>query len=129
MDNSEQQWLQNLKAGDIVFHTQSYGFPDIKSTILRTTSTMIIISAGKNAAGEIVESRYNRKTGCSVGSDVWHKNYLLQPTPEREERYELDKLIYKAEKIKKSIVIPSTKQELERFIESLLPFVPKQQKA
>ncbi len=67
---SEREWLESLKAGDVVVLD---GYGQSLARIERTTATMIVVG----------DSKYQRRTGRRISDDRWHSTYLREATPER----------------------------------------------
>ena len=81
------EWLQNIKPGDIVLYTAGFHDGYRKATVERLTKTMVILDG---------RGRYNRKDGYAVGSgSVYMRSHLVEPTPENIEKYERRSVIDK----------------------------------
>ena len=122
--SNERAWLDGLKAGDEVARTRKYGqLPELR-VVIRTTPTMVVICESWRLDGEKVEGRYQRKTGQSVGGDVWSAQYIMEPTPEIREKIAVDALMRKALTLRESLPVPTDRAGLEAFIAALTPLVP-----
>ena len=117
---SETEWRINLKAGDEVFISQSYGQAPQKATVLRTTATMVLVATPSNPK---YEQRFYKETGWSVGASQYHRNYLIQPSDEVRERIEIEKLQAIAVHLRNRLAIPKDKETLKAFIAAMREFV------
>jgi len=85
MQLSEEQWLQELKAGDEVVVRRGYVYGDYRlGTVERTTPTLVIVS-GLN---------YRRRDGYTQGSG-YQRCQLIQPTQELRDKIETTELLNK----------------------------------
>ena len=121
--SDDAKWLQNLKAGDRVFRTEKYSRPDSPQTISRVTSNSIFLRITNT-----YEERYRKSDGRSVGGSVWDTQWLRPCTPEREEKWIVERLKRKAVNLRDKLLIPQDKETLIKFIEALKPFVPETNK-
>lgn len=119
----ESDWLNELKAGDTVFMTQSYGQCAIPVPIIRITDTMIIVAGAKNYAGEIIEARFRRRDGYQITDDKWHAQCLIKDTPELRERYAVDLLKQRVNRLRNKLSTPNDRKTLEKMVAALSPFV------
>lgn len=69
------EWLQNLKAGDEVIQKDNYNRTVL--TVSRTTKTQIIVT---NSHG--CDDRFNKSDGYLRGDRSWSYHYLVEATPE-----------------------------------------------
>ena len=76
--------LKGVKPGDFVIRDLTGGNSVIEE-VQRVTKTMLITKSG----------RYNKETGKSIGSSIWHISYLRCA-----EQEEIDKILY-GQKIKR----------------------------
>ncbi len=109
--------MDTYEVGEKVFISEPYSRCSI-GTVERKTKTMIIVNIGK------FEKRF-RHDGREVGGDMWHNYYLSKLTPELKDRVHVKNLISKAVDLKRRLAVPGTKEELERFIVAIDPFVNK----
>lgn len=116
----ENEWLQNLKAGNRVFRTEQYGAPSSPHIVSRVTKATIFIKQGS------YEEKFRRSDGRSIGSGVWNTQWLRQCTPELEEQWNLHVLKRMAKELHGEIIIPADKESLIKFIEALQPFIKKE---
>ena len=123
MFGEDSEWLKTLKADDEVFITARYGGALSHGIVSRVTKTMIMIG-NKNGTGEFYESKFNRETGSSVGSDTWSRVFLIKPTEKIVEQVLMAKLINKANRLYKDMVIPKEKEALKEFINIIVKYVP-----
>lgn len=118
----ERKWLDGLKAGDKIYVTQSYGLPPTPVEVVRVTATMIIVKHPAHDA----ESRYRRDSGRSVGGGAWGSQYLVMPTDEVREQFEVARLQRIVTNLRNKLEIPSDKPTLLAMIAALRPFVKKE---
>jgi len=69
------EWLENLKVGDTVIVS---GRNELVCTIERMTKTQIVLKDNF--------TKFNRKTGRSVGNDSWSTSYIFEPTEKEIKR-------------------------------------------
>jgi hypothetical protein len=104
--------LENLKVGDKVFYDSSSTLGISKIT--RLTKTQIIISNGQ---------RFRKKNGWLVGDNTWAITKIKMLTPKRVETVALLKLKREATLLRDNLIIPKDKENLEKLIVVLKPFV------
>jgi predicted RNA-binding protein with PUA-like domain len=116
MNNEE--WLQQLKAGDEVFIFHSgYNQNYEKAQVAKVTKTHIVIDHGSYS------SRFKRDTGRVVGGSAWHTKKIVKPAPNIREKIELDILTSKARSLVVNLKLPTDRATLEALISTLAPFV------
>ena len=121
---NEREWLDGLKAGDEVARTRRYGQAPHLVKVIRITPTMVVTAECARPDGEIVEGRYQRRSGRTVGGDAFSAQYIIEPTPEIREKIALSRLSDKARALRESIATPTDRAGLEEFIAALQPFQP-----
>ena len=105
---NDKEWLQNLKEGDLVYVSQSYGRAAVPEKVVKTTRTQIVLSHDR---------RFRKVNGLMIGGRCYA--HLLEPTKERWEAWQVERLKSKAVTLRNKINIPDTKPELLEFIEVL----------
>lgn len=87
---SDNTWIQELKAGDVVYVSRDYGRLPEHATVTRITPTQVVVSLGGviDPNGRY-ERKHRRSDGRSVGADGWHVQNLIQATPEVEAKHRL----------------------------------------
>lgn len=97
MSQTEQEWRDNLKAGDEVFISQPYGGIPYVDTVSRVTKTQIAVRVNDH-----YESMYRKSNGMLVGGDKWIRVHLVMPT----------------EKNLTEVQIHNAKRRIKRFFEA-----------
>ena len=120
---TDQEWLDQIKAGDKVFISNRFGAVPSEGTVSRRTKTRIFIVTGQNWAGNDIEEGF-RLDGRLVGGDAWTLRQIIRPTDELGTRIELAKLTVKARSLHESVVFPKTKDELLQLIANLEKYQP-----
>lgn len=89
---SDNTWIKELKAGDVVYVSGKYGDTPSRYKVGRLTNTRIIVDIGKNLSGETIEMPFRKDTGWLIGGYKWSPSYLIQATQEVEAKYRLHKI-------------------------------------
>ena len=113
------EWLNNLKVGDTVFISQSYGVAPRQATVSRLTKAHIFVKVLMGS----YEEDFWRKDGYMVGGNAWNHNCLIQNTEETRERVLIEKLKNKVNSMRNKLPTPNDKDTLIQLIEALKPFV------
>src|SRR5690554_3572926 len=77
----EAEWLKQLEEGDdvlVAWYKSTYGEALEPGHIVRITATMIVLGGSR-------ERRFRRANGREIGGS--RRAIILQPTPERQQRY------------------------------------------
>lgn len=122
------EWLQQLKAGDTVFVSVGYGGAAVIRTVRRVTATQIVIEEPASVRG-FYETKFSRNRGTLIGYTGYNNRRLLQDTTELREKQEVEALFYKARKMYESINIGKDRSMLEAFVTAIDPFLPKKENA
>ena len=104
--------LQELEAGDLAYMESSHGIGIVK--IDRITKTQIITTKG---------SKYRRRDGGLIGTDMYYYEYLQILTAEKKDKISILRLRNKAKKMIDNIEIPTDSSNLEKLIIAIKPFV------
>lgn len=107
--------METWEIGEKVFISEPYDRISI-GTVLRKTKTMVIVQIRK------AEIRF-RETGSQAGGDMWRRYYMQKLTPKNKDNVIVQNLQYKARELKNSLAIPQTKEEIEKFIKAIEPFM------
>lgn len=71
MNQTHEEWLQGLKAGDEVIVSSGFAYRDVQlETVERVTPAQILVG----------NQRFHRKNGQLVGAASYHITEILQPT-------------------------------------------------
>lgn len=114
---NDKQWLSELKVGDTVFMSQSYGACAVPVKVVRLTNTQVVISVN-----ERYEIRFRKSDGWTISGDTYMRQFLRQETPELHAAYKLQGLINKAAQMRNTVNIPNTIEQVEAFIAAIQPF-------
>ncbi len=117
------EWINELKVGDELFFG-SWNVTPYPCKVSRITKTQIVVTYNDGRSSE----RYNRKTGCAVGSSGWSITRLIQNTPEVRSQVEVAQLRTKAALLVRDMKIPKDKETLVAFVAALEPFAIKEDK-
>ena len=112
------EWLQQLKVGDELFFG-SWGSTPYPCTVTKITKTQIVVAYNDGRCKE----RFNRVSGRSIGGGSWHRNRLIQDTPEMRNDVEREMLRRKAHGMIQDLKPPKDKDGLAAFIAAITPYV------
>lgn len=115
----DKEWVQQLKVGDTVFVSQSYGYVPRQAKVKRLTKTQIILDP--------YDEKFNRLNGLSIGGGKWNIQHLIQPTEKVYKEINLERLKNTVINLKNKLAIPQTEPELVKLIGYLKEFI-KQEK-
>lgn len=115
MENKE--WLEQLKAGDMVYVSNSSSVPD-KYKISKITATQIIITL-RVINGASYSLRFDKNSGRLRGGSAWRSRYLLKPCQELDDARIIYNLRNRAQQLIEDLDIPKTKEKLYAFLEVL----------
>ena len=118
---NDNAWIMELKPGDTVYVSQSYGMAPRKVVVSRLTNTQVICRYD----GQAYDYKFRKMDGRSVGSDAWHSNYLIEPSAEVEQRVRIDILKGRARMLRDALGIPQDEKALIEFIAAIEPLVKK----
>lgn len=120
---TDQEWLDQIKAGDKVFISNRFGAVPSNGVVSRRTKARIFIITGQNWSGNDIEEGF-RLNGNIVGGNAWSQRYIIRPTAELDARIKLAKLTMKAKSLHESVIFPKTEDELSQLIADLEKYQP-----
>ena len=68
-------------------------------------------------------NKFRKKDGWQIGNDSYNKQFLKQPTKERCESMEIDRLKRKVTELRNKLSTPNDRATLEAMITALSPFI------